>query len=186
MIAMSRALLRIAAAPILERIRMDHLQAREPARSLLALVLEHLFDLEMGIELLQRRSGYHESYVNQVFNDAVGSPPYTYIEDRRMEIAAPLVADTALKVWQIAELLGYGSDDIFSRAFRRWSGLKPTDYRRELRPVSESPPVSTVHLADRAGFTEAQMLQRFGRGDLEPELARVLLDRLRGIYPETG
>ena len=64
------------------------------------------------------------------FHAAVGRPPRAYIEDRRLETAARLLADSELKVWRIGDLVGYGTVQVFSRAFKRWSSLRPSAYRR--------------------------------------------------------
>ena len=70
-----------------------------------------------------------------------GLPPYAYIEDCRLEVACRLLTDTDLKVWQIAQLIGYSTLQVFSRAFDRWSGVRPTIFRnhsRQSREVLES------------------------------------------------
>jgi AraC-like DNA-binding protein len=48
----------------------------------------------------------------------------------RHEAACQLLRDTGLQVQQIAESLRYSSAANFSTAFRRWTGLSPTDFRR--------------------------------------------------------
>jgi AraC-like DNA-binding protein len=48
----------------------------------------------------------------------------------RHEAACQLLHDTGLQVQQIAESLRYSSAANFSTAFRRWTGLSPTDFRR--------------------------------------------------------
>jgi AraC-like DNA-binding protein len=48
----------------------------------------------------------------------------------RHEAACQLLRDTGLQVQQIAESLRYSSAANFSTAFRRWTGLTPTDFRR--------------------------------------------------------
>jgi AraC-like DNA-binding protein len=48
----------------------------------------------------------------------------------RHEAACQLLRDTGLQVQQIAESLHYSSAANFSTAFRRWTGLTPTDFRR--------------------------------------------------------
>ena len=35
---------------------------------------------------------------------------------------------------QLANRLGYADQAVFSRAFRRWSGMTPSQWRRENRP----------------------------------------------------
>jgi AraC-like DNA-binding protein len=49
----------------------------------------------------------------------------------RFEIARQLLEDTMVPLGQIAAALGYSEASAFTRAFRRWSGRTPTDWRGE-------------------------------------------------------
>lgn len=58
------------------------------------------------------------------------------LDDVRYEVARSLLVDTALPVTRIASSLGYGDGTAFSRAFRRWSGTSPAQWRlRNKRPA---------------------------------------------------
>jgi len=46
------------------------------------------------------------------------------------DVACQLLRDTAMPVQQVAESLGFASAANFSTAFRRWTGVTPTEYRR--------------------------------------------------------
>ena len=45
------------------------------------------------------------------------------------EIARQMLTDSAMDIVQIAELLGYANASAFTRAFRRWSGTTPAQWR---------------------------------------------------------
>lgn len=47
----------------------------------------------------------------------------------RFELAQQLLANTALPVSEIATALRYDDPNVFSRAFRNWAGLSPTQWR---------------------------------------------------------
>ena len=51
------------------------------------------------------------------------------VEQARSQLAARLLADTALSMTDISERLGYSEQSAFSRAFRRWTGSSPQTYR---------------------------------------------------------
>jgi AraC-like DNA-binding protein len=53
------------------------------------------------------------------------------VDDARWALAGPLVAATELPFEEIAERLGYGDAKAFRRAFRRWSGLSPSEARKK-------------------------------------------------------
>lgn len=51
------------------------------------------------------------------------------LDDVRYEVARNLLVDTALPATRIAYSLGYADGTAFSRAFRRWSGTSPAQWR---------------------------------------------------------
>jgi len=56
---------------------------------------------------------------------------YSQLVDQvRLELACSLVEQRDLRLEDIAETLGYANPSAFSRAFRRWFGMSPRDYRR--------------------------------------------------------
>jgi AraC-like DNA-binding protein len=57
------------------------------------------------------------------------------LEDARFEQAQQLLKDSSVPMLSIAWSLGYADASAFSRAFRRWSGKTPTEWRQaEERP----------------------------------------------------
>lgn len=77
---------------------------------------------------LASRSGFAER-----FRTAVGATPGRYVTYVRMEQAKRLLAHRDATVTQVAARLGYASDDAFSRAFRRHTGVQPSRWRSERR-----------------------------------------------------
>jgi AraC-like DNA-binding protein len=55
------------------------------------------------------------------------------VDEARWELAAPLVTQSDAPIDRIAEQLGYAEAKAFRRAFRRWSGVSPSDMRRAYR-----------------------------------------------------
>jgi AraC-like DNA-binding protein len=53
------------------------------------------------------------------------------LENTRYEAAQRMLRDPAAPVVSIAWSLGYADASAFSRAFRRWSGMTPTEWRKE-------------------------------------------------------
>ena len=61
---------------------------------------------------------------------------WALVEQSRFEIAAALLRETDLKVQEIASRIGYSTPGGFARAFHRWEGHSPSDFRK-LRPGPE-------------------------------------------------
>jgi AraC-like DNA-binding protein len=47
----------------------------------------------------------------------------------RQAMAADLLADRSLAIHEVAFLLGYSEPSTFYRAFRRWTGTSPREFR---------------------------------------------------------
>ena len=55
-------------------------------------------------------------------------------DPRYLEAARRYLGDPQLAVYEVAYLLGYSEPSAFHRAFRRWTGQTPREYRSELGP----------------------------------------------------
>jgi AraC-like DNA-binding protein len=57
------------------------------------------------------------------------------VNEVRFEIARQLLADSEVTFNQVAAALGFSEPSAFTRAFRRWSGQSPTEWRAEHNPA---------------------------------------------------
>lgn len=120
-------MLQEAARQSLGRIRRDRENAPEDFKPLFRFLEEHLFERTTNVKsLLELCEG---PLPMRRLRALLGTAPHSYIEDRRLETARRLLDVPGLKVREVAELLGYSSVQVFSRAFCRWSGERPTAFR---------------------------------------------------------
>jgi AraC-like DNA-binding protein len=73
--------------------------------------------LNMSHRTLQRKLAEAETSYQQLIDDTRREMALRYIDDRKMSVT------------DITFLLGFSGQSAFARAFRRWTGLSPTDYR---------------------------------------------------------
>lgn len=179
----TQRILETAAAESVERIRRDRANAPQRLKPLLAYIEEHLFDPTLDVNQLKRNCGVRDNSVPIQFHSAVGRPPHGYIEDRRLETACRLLGESPMKIWQISEVLGYSSIQVFSRAFSRWSGQRPTTYRKKARHRKEVHPEVPL-MVEESLEARTEMLRRAIAGELSLDEANALILRLRQLYPE--
>jgi len=63
---------------------------------------------------------------------ALGTSFKTLIEEARYDVARQLLRDTSLPIADIAASMDYADAAVFTRAFKRWSGVSPGAWRESL------------------------------------------------------
>jgi AraC-like DNA-binding protein len=93
-----------------------------------------------SLDELAREVGISRSVLAERFAHFVGVPPMQYLAQWRMQLAATLLSSTSMSLAEIAERVGYGSETALSRAYKRWVGVAPADWRRGKRgaPASDA------------------------------------------------
>jgi AraC-like DNA-binding protein len=84
---------------------------------------------EWRVEDLARGANTSRSVLGERFRALLGKSPIRYLAEWRMQVAASLLRTTDLKLAEIAERAGYGSEAAFSRAFHRHLGAAPAQWR---------------------------------------------------------
>lgn len=86
-------------------------------------------------EALAREVGLSRSAFMDRFSALVGVPPIRYLTLWRLETAKLHLRETQKTVAQLAHLVGYESEEAFSRAFKREFGLPPARWRERQSTV---------------------------------------------------
>jgi AraC-like DNA-binding protein len=82
---------------------------------------------------LARRVGLSRTRFFERFTELVGEPPARYLARWRASTAADLMRRRDLSIAELAELVGYTSENAFSRAFRKYVGVTPAEFRKRAR-----------------------------------------------------
>lgn len=91
-----------------------------------------LIDGQASGDLLAQQFAMHRRTLNRRLR-AQGRTFRSVLDEVRFEAARHLLGDTRLAIVQIAGALGYAEASAFSRAFRRWSGMSPLEWRESCR-----------------------------------------------------
>ncbi|MEZ4965290.1 MAG: helix-turn-helix domain-containing protein [Saprospiraceae bacterium] len=111
----------------------------EASRSLLAglgaLMADEKYyqDPEISLEKLANALNAGKHHVSQVINEHLGLSFFEYVNQLRVEEAKQLLAETSrsdLHVIEIAYAVGFNNKVSFNTAFKKSTGMTPTEYRR--------------------------------------------------------
>lgn len=77
-------------------------------------------------------------YLQHLFKDTFGDSPINYLIRFRLEKAKKLLASTKHSVKTIAGMTGYESVPYFCLAFKKATGMTPSEWRNQPRPAPEA------------------------------------------------
>ena len=83
------------------------------------------------ISLLAALCGISEIYFRKLFKQFLGMPPLQYINGMKMERAKELLASRLYTVSQVAALSGFHDESYFSREFKKYFNVPPSEYEKE-------------------------------------------------------
>ncbi len=78
--------------------------------------------------------GLSSGYLCRIFKDETGGSINTYINNLRMNKAGELLSDKNSYIKEVAVAVGFEDQLYFSRLFKRYSGLTPSEYRASKNP----------------------------------------------------
>jgi AraC-like DNA-binding protein len=120
------------------RLHMDRLESdntgwlaglRDPLVGRALVLLHARPTKEWTLETLAAEAGASRSVLGARFNHLMGYPPMQYLTRWRMQLAARRLTEMGEKVAAVAEAVGYDSEAAFSRAFKKYSGVSPSEWR---------------------------------------------------------
>ncbi|WP_217560848.1 AraC family transcriptional regulator [Paenibacillus sp. GbtcB18] len=89
---------------------------------------------DISIESMAEALGYNRAYLSRLFREHTGQTPVSFLSKLRVDKARQLLRERLeLTIEQIAFSVGFRDPLYFSKQFRRWYGLSPTDYRSDMK-----------------------------------------------------
>jgi len=168
-----RLLLEQAATASLDRIRRDGEKAPERLKKLFDYLEENIFDKRLDVNQMKRDCKMRNNSVSIFFGEVTGQPPHAYIVERRVDTAAALLRDSALRIRIITELTGFSGHPIFTRNFKTFYGMTPQAFRVGVKKIFAKAGCWT------AGFPSVEELRTVITHGLESEEAKRLTSRIK-------
>jgi AraC-like DNA-binding protein len=92
------------------------------------------FHQQISIDHMASTLGYHRAHLSKAFKQKTGLSPKQYLLKVRMDKAMELL-EGYLTIDQVSSSVGFNDSFYFSRQFRKWSGMSPSEYRNVHRAI---------------------------------------------------
>jgi AraC family transcriptional regulator len=76
-------------------------------------------------------SPYH---FGKMFKRSMGQSVHTFVTRRRIERSKFLLKSSALSLGEVGAIVGFPEQSHFTTVFKRWVGITPKGYRRDMMP----------------------------------------------------
>ena len=105
-------------------------QQERPIQRITRYLQEHLAE-EISLSVLAEEFHLNAQYISQLFKGEIGVNFLAYLTSIRMERAKSLLLTTPLSIAEISERSGYGDYRVFTKTFKKYEGITPSQYRRD-------------------------------------------------------
>ncbi|MBC7960283.1 MAG: helix-turn-helix transcriptional regulator, partial [Vallitaleaceae bacterium] len=85
---------------------------------------------DLDVTLICEHLHISASYFSKLFKTETKETIVEYITRIRMEKSKELLKSSAMKVFEISQVVGYEDQHYFSYNFRKQTGMTPTEYRK--------------------------------------------------------
>ena len=92
------------------------------------------FERDISLGDIARFVFLSPSYFTRAFKEETGMSPINYLLKVRIERAKELLADTGLKISDIALSVGFSNQQRFNEMFKKYAHLTPLQYRKKSMP----------------------------------------------------
>lgn len=110
----------------------------ELARMVKRIVDEEYMSNLISLEYVAEKVHKNPSYISKVFKNEFDCNFSSYVTDRRLEKSKELLADPLVKVYEIAEELGWADVSNFIKVFKKKFGISPDEYRKVAFGMTDS------------------------------------------------
>lgn len=92
---------------------------------------------QFHLDDLCRATGYSRSYLYQIFRERTGRSVMEYYKRVKLEKAKQMIREGVYNFTQICDVLNFTSVQYFSKIFKRYTGMTPSEYSSSVKLKSE-------------------------------------------------
>ena len=99
--------------------------------TILAILAEHLGQ-ELSLDEICQQLAFSRSYLERLFYEEMNCGIKQYFTRMKVERAKELISEQRFSFTEIAAMLGFSSIHYFSRTFKKFTGMTPTQYQHSI------------------------------------------------------
>ena len=115
-----------------ESINLDSLDRTNWKINLIAIIGKGYTDSNLSLTSVAQEVAKNEKSVSKFLQDEYGLSFKQYLNNIRLEEAKRLIGINELSLKEIAYMVGYGSSNHFTRVFKQYLNVTPTEYRNKI------------------------------------------------------
>lgn len=98
--------------------------------------IEKNLNNNLSLECLAQKVHYSPYHFHRIFSTIVGEPLNQYVNRKRIErIASILITSSKNSLKELANTYGFNSESSFSRSFKKYYGVSPTNFKSERKKI---------------------------------------------------
>ena len=101
--------------------------------SVMQLIQDNYSREEFSLQEAADNVGLSVAYLSRIFRKEAGCTFVDYLTNLRMRKASILLHDEEMKIYEVAEKVGYTSQQYFSLVFKKKLGISPAEYRQSIK-----------------------------------------------------
>jgi len=97
-------------------------------------IIEERYRTRLTLESVAKDVYVSPAYLSVLFKQETGTNFLDYLHQYRIARAKELLKEGVLKIYEIAEAVGYHDERHFSATFKKWTGVSPSQYQKQVGP----------------------------------------------------
>lgn len=101
------------------------------------LFMEKNYEKDIKLETIAKIFHYNSAYLGLIFKKSTKESYNSYLDKIRIKNAKELLLNTDLKVYQVAEKVGYNNIDYFYSKFKKYVGIPPKELKKHHEAIEK-------------------------------------------------
>ena len=95
--------------------------------------IEKNYTKKISLDLIADAVHANRCYISRIYQDRTGEKLFETINRKKIEIARKYIEDGKMRVYEIADSIGWEDTAYFSRVFKKYTGYSPKEYEKLYR-----------------------------------------------------